>query len=160
MTYLIEHVRARCSRAELSPPDRRTITARVDRIDRRVPALKRKDSKGVKATTAVPGQYFASRPLEVVQIDHTEVDLFLVDESTRQAMSVRPWLTLAIDVFTRMVVGFHLSMARPSRVSADILRGSASKRVLTGLLDRLLRGRYPAGCKQNRGCLRGRAFVF
>ena len=81
-TYLID-VRARCSRAELSPPDRRTIKARVDRIDRRVAALKRKDSKGVKATTAVPGQYFASRPLEVVQIDHTEVDLFLVpDRST------------------------------------------------------------------------------
>jgi hypothetical protein len=38
--------------------------------------------------------------------------------------------------------------------------GSASNRVLTGLLDRLLRGRYPAGCKQNRGFLRGRAFVF
>src|SRR5271156_997494 len=120
MTYLIEHVRARCSRAELSPPDRRTIKARVDRIDRRVAALKRKDSKGVKATTAVPGQYIASRPLEVVQIDHTEVDLFLVDESTREAMSVRPWLTLAIDVFTRMVVGFHLSMARPSRVSIGL----------------------------------------
>ena len=41
-----------------------------------------------------------------------------------------------------------------------IIMGSASNRVLTGLLDRLLRGRYPAGCKQNRGCLRGRAFVF
>lgn len=29
---------------------------------------------------AVPGEYTASRPLEIVQIDHTEVDLFLVDE--------------------------------------------------------------------------------
>ena len=109
MTYLIEQVRARCARAELPLPDRRTIKARVDRIDRRVAALKRKDSEGVKTTQAVPGQYVASRPLEVVQIDHTEVDLFLVDETTREAMSVRPWLTLAIDVFTRMVVGFHLS---------------------------------------------------
>jgi hypothetical protein len=45
-------------------------------------------------------------------------------------------------------------------LSGAILAGSASKRVLTGLLDRLLRGRYPAGCKQNRGCLWGRAFVF
>ena len=55
-------------------------------------ALKRKDSKGVKATKAVPGQYVASRPLEVVQIDHTEVDLFLVDmeDITREAMSVSP----------------------------------------------------------------------
>jgi putative transposase len=132
MTYLIEHVRARCSRAELSPPDRRTIKARVDRIDRRVAALKRKDSKGVKATTAVPGQYFASRPLEVVQIDHTEVDLFLVDESTREAMSVRPWLTLAIDVFTRMVVGFHLSMAKPSRVSIRQILPRGEIRTSTG----------------------------
>ena len=120
MTYLIEQVRARCARAELPLPDRRTIKARVDRIDRRVAALKRKDSKGVKATKAVPGQYVASRPLEVVQIDHTEVDLFLVDETTREAMSVRPWLTLAIDVFTRMVVGFHLSMDKPSRVSIGL----------------------------------------
>ena len=120
MTYLIEQVRARCAGAELPLPDRRTIKARVDRIDRRVAALKRKDSRGVKATKAVPGQYVASRPLEVVQIDHTEVDLFLVDETTREAMSVRPWLTLAIDVFTRMVVGFHLSMDKPSRVSIGL----------------------------------------
>ena len=98
MTYLIEQVRARCARVELPLPDRRTIKARVDRIDRRVAALKRKDSKGVKATKAIPGQYVASRPLETVQIDHTEVDLFLVDETTREAMSVRPWLTLASDV--------------------------------------------------------------
>ncbi len=80
---------------------------------------KRKDSKGVKATKAIPGQYVASRPLETVQIDHTEVDLS-GDETTREAMSVRPWLTLAIDVCTRMVVGFHLSMDRPSRVSIGL----------------------------------------
>ena len=66
MTYLIEQVRARCERSERALPDRRTIKARVDRIDRRVAALKRKDSKGAKATKAVPGQYVASRPLEVV----------------------------------------------------------------------------------------------
>ncbi len=120
MTYLIEQVRARCGRADLPAPDRRTIKARVDRIDRRVAALKRKDSKGVKATKPAPGQYVVSRPLQVVQIDHTEVDVFLVDETTRVAMGVRPWLTLAIDVFTRMVVGFHLSMDKPSRVAIGL----------------------------------------
>ena len=35
-------------------------------------------------------------------------------------MDKRPWLTLAIDVFTRMVVGFHLSMDKPSRVSLGL----------------------------------------
>ena len=110
MTYLIEQVRARCAEKGLPPPDRRTIKSRVDRIDRRTVALKRKDAKGVKATTAVPDHYAMSRPLEVVQIDHTEVDVFLVDETTRKTMDKRPWLAIAIDVFTRMVVGFHLSM--------------------------------------------------
>ena len=32
----------------------------------------------------------------------------------------RPWLTLAIDVFTRMIVGFHLSMDPPSRLSVSL----------------------------------------
>jgi putative transposase len=120
MDYLIELVRARCAQKGLPPPDRRTIKARVDRIDRRTVALKRKDARGVKATQAVPGQYVASRPLEVVQIDPTEVDVLLVHEETRRAMNARPWLTLAIDVFTRMVVGFHLSMDKPSRVSLGL----------------------------------------
>ena len=35
-------------------------------------------------------------------------------------MDKRPWPTLAIDVFTRMVVGFHLSMDKPSRVSLGL----------------------------------------
>jgi len=43
-----------------------------------------------------------------------------VHETTREAMAARPWVTLAIDVFTRMVVGFHLSMDKPSRVSIGL----------------------------------------
>ncbi len=144
MTYLIEQVRARCKRAELPPPDRRTIKARVDRIDRRVAALKRKDSRGVKATKAAPGQYVASRPLEVVQIDHTEADLFLVDEATRTAMTVRPWLTLAIDVFTRMVVGFHLSMDKPSRVSIGLCMLNAVYDKSAWLKENEVDARWPA----------------
>jgi putative transposase len=74
MAYLIEQVRARCAQKGLPLPDRRTIKARVNRIDPRTVALKRKDAKGVKATKAVPGQYVTSRPLEIVQIDHTKVE--------------------------------------------------------------------------------------
>ena len=125
-------------------PDRRTIKARVDRIDRRVVALKRKDSKGVKATKAIPGQYVASRPLETVQIDHTEVDLFLVDETTREAMSVRPWLTLAIDVCTHMVVGFHLSMDRPSRMSIGLCMLNAVFEKSAWPKENVIDARWPA----------------
>src|SRR5271170_5823040 len=144
MTYLIEQVRARCAQKGLPLPDRRTIKARVDRIDRRKVAVKRRDAKGVKATKAVPGQYAASRPLEVVQIDHTEVDVFLVNETTRRAMTVRPWLTLAIDVFTRMVVGFHLSMDKPSRVSIGLCMLNAVYDKSAWLKENAIDARWPA----------------
>jgi hypothetical protein len=39
-------------------------------------------------------------PLEQVQIDHTVIDLIVVDERDRQPIG-RPYLTIAIDVFTR-----------------------------------------------------------
>jgi putative transposase len=144
MTYLIEQVRARCAQQGLPLPDRRTIKARVDRIDRRTVALKRKDAKGVKATKAVPGQYVTSRPLEIVQIDHTEVDVFLVDETTRKTMDKRPWLTLAIDVFTRMVVGFHLSMDKPSRVSLGLCMLNAVYDKSAWLTEREIDASWPA----------------
>ena len=144
MTYLIEQVRARCAQKGLPLPDRRTIKARVDRIDRRTVALKRKDAKGVKATKTVPGQYVTSRPLEVVQIDHTEVDVFLVDETTRKTMDKRPWLTLAIDVFTRMVVGFHLSMDKPSRVSLGLCMLNAVYDKSAWLAERKIDASWPA----------------
>jgi putative transposase len=144
MTYLIEQVRARCAEKGLPPPDRRTIKSRVDRIDRRTVALKRKDAKGLKATTAVPDHYETSRPLEVVQIDHTEVDVFLVDETTRERMDKRPWLTLAIDVFTRMVVGFHLSMDKPSRVSLGLCMLNAVYDKSAWLKEREIDASWPA----------------
>ncbi|RTL85765.1 MAG: hypothetical protein EKK29_11025 [Hyphomicrobiales bacterium] len=144
MTYLIEQVRARCAQKGLPLPDRRTIKARVDRIDRRIVALKRKDARGIRATKATPGQYVASRPLEIVQIDHTEVGVFLVDETTRQPMDKRPWLTLAIDVFTRMVVDFHLSMDEPSRVSLGLCMLNAVYDKNAWLKEREIDASWPA----------------
>jgi putative transposase len=144
MTYLIEQVRARCAQKGLPLPDRRTIKARVDRMDRRTVAIKRKDAKGGKAINVVLGQYVASRPLEVVQIDHTEVDVFLVDETTRKTMDKRPWLTLAIDVFTRMVVGFHLSMDKPSRVSLGLCMLNAVYDKSAWLAERKIDASWPA----------------
>jgi len=58
----------------------------------------------------------ADFPLAVVQIDHTPVDVMIVDDVTRQSIG-RPWLTLAIDIHTRMVVGYYLSLDAPSTTS-------------------------------------------
>jgi len=116
---LVREVQANCMAAELKPPNWRTIKARLEDIDLERRAKRRGEKKIVKATTATPGEYSASRPLQIVQIDHTKADVFVVDEETRSPIG-RPWLTLALDVCSRMVPGFYLTMEAPSRLSTSL----------------------------------------
>jgi putative transposase len=81
--------------------------------------VRKKDAEALRAVTPTPAEYTASRPLEVVQIDHTQVDVIVVDEQSREPIG-RPWITLAVDVLTRMVAGFHLGLEAPSRVSIGL----------------------------------------
>ncbi|WP_367345993.1 Mu transposase C-terminal domain-containing protein [Stenotrophomonas bentonitica] len=60
-----------------------------------------------------------SSPLEVVQIDHAVVDLMVVSPLTRQVIG-RPWITVAIDVFTRCVVGYYMSFDPPDQTSVAL----------------------------------------
>ncbi|WP_244127889.1 TniB family NTP-binding protein [Burkholderia gladioli] len=50
--------------------------------------------------------------MDVVQVDHTQADVLVVDPVTRRPIG-RPWLSLAIDVASRCVVGFYVGMERP-----------------------------------------------
>ncbi|MFX4520382.1 integrase, partial [Acinetobacter baumannii] len=65
------------------------------------------------------GSLEAHWPLSLIQIDHTLVDVIVVDSETRTSIQ-RPWLTLAIDVCTRCVAGFHLSLEPPSATSVAL----------------------------------------
>ena len=116
---LVHEIRTQCHALGLLPPNWRTVKARITDLDARDKARKRGESALLKSTTAVPGEYRASRPLEIMQIDHTKVDLIVVDEQTREPLG-RPWITLAMDVFTRMVTGFYLTMDDPSRLSVSL----------------------------------------
>lgn len=102
---VLEDIRLACRQHGWSAPTWRTVKARLSLIDQRVQAVRRGDAKAVRSLDATPGEYTATRPLEVVQIDHTQVDVIVVDEQSRQEMG-RPWITLAVDVLTRMVTGF------------------------------------------------------
>jgi len=54
-----------------------------------------------------------SRILERVEIDHTPLDLFLIDERTWLPLG-RPTLTVVIDHYSRMLLGYYLSFDSPS----------------------------------------------
>ncbi len=57
-----------------------------------------------------------------MQIDHTPLDIEIVDDEFREAIG-KPHLTLAIDVFSRMIVGYYLSLEAPSTTSSgDVYR--------------------------------------
>ena len=57
-----------------------------------------------------------SRILERVEIDHTPVDLIVIDKATKLPLG-RPWLTMAIDRYSRMIMGFYISFHAPSSMS-------------------------------------------
>ena len=116
---LIERVHDACRVEGLCPPNRRTVQRRVDEIEPQHASSGRGEGERTAATTPSPGAYAADRPNEVWQIDHTLVDVIVVDEERRQPIG-RPALTIAIDVCTRMVAGFYLSLDPPSISSVGL----------------------------------------
>jgi len=78
----------------------------------------------------------------VIQIDHTPVDLMLVDDATRACIG-RPWLTLALDVHTRMVLGLLLSLDPPCATSAALVVAQAVLPKQAWLMDRAIDLAWP-----------------
>ncbi|MFX5701149.1 hypothetical protein ABTE07_19995, partial [Acinetobacter baumannii] len=54
-----------------------------------------------------------TRPLERVEIDHTQLDLFVIDDQTGFPLG-KPYITAAIDHHTGSVTGFYISFTPPS----------------------------------------------
>lgn len=90
-------------------PAQNTIRNRINNIN---PKLIAKERKGlnVRDTRGTPGKFpEVKMPLDIIQMDHTKVDIMLVDEISRENIG-RPNITVAIDVFSRMIYGFHISL--------------------------------------------------
>jgi putative transposase len=58
----------------------------------------------------------ALRPLARACMDHSRMDVFVIDERTGLPLG-RPWLTMVIDEYTRYILGYYLSFEDPSSVS-------------------------------------------
>jgi len=122
---VVRRVALRCSVEGLKAPSRKAILARVNALDvRQVARARLQPSEAASLYRPVPGEYKVDRALDVVQIDHTLVDAVVVDETYRLPIG-RPWLTLAIDVATRVVVGFYVSLEAPSSTSVALCLSQA-----------------------------------
>ncbi len=58
-------------------------------------------------------------PHSIVEIDHTPLNIIIVDQETREPIG-RPILTLVLDVYSRCVLGFYLSLDPPSALSVGL----------------------------------------
>jgi len=117
---LVMEIRRRCRAVGLMAPGRKAIATRLRKRPRREVVSRREGRKAARDRFApVVGSLEAAWPLSLVQIDHTLVDVIVVDSVTRTPIQ-RPWLTLAIDVYSRCVAGFHLSLEPPSATSVAL----------------------------------------
>ncbi|MFI5444007.1 Mu transposase C-terminal domain-containing protein [Polaromonas sp. UC242_47] len=122
----VSEIRRRCSNAGLTLPAINTIRSRLaqtegrERISRRegvAVAHDRHDPiKGV-----IPD---ADWPLAIVQMDHTLLPVIIVDDKYRKPIN-RAWITLAIDVNSRVCLGMYLTLEAPSAMSAGMCMAHA-----------------------------------
>lgn len=123
---VVAEVQNRCRRLAIRAPSPNTVRRRIAAIHP-AHALRKRGRRDMASNRydSIRGSFpGATHPLAMVQIDHTQVDIFVVDEVHRLAIS-RPWLTLAIDVYSRMVVGIHLGFDEPSSVTAGMCLANA-----------------------------------
>lgn len=58
-------------------------------------------------------------------MDHTQVDVLLVDTVHRDLIIGRPWVTMIICALTRVILGFYLSMTHPNVITVQLALVSA-----------------------------------
>ncbi|AHF01977.1 transposase [Thiomicrospira aerophila AL3] len=111
-------IKERCEAQNLAAPSGNTIRNRISQISEEK-RLRHRNERGRARTKfePTPGKYEADYPLQVIQIDHTPVDLILVSDDEHRLPIGRPYVTFAIDCYSRMIVGYHLSLYAPSTTS-------------------------------------------
>ena len=119
-TRFWREIAADCQAQGLAPPSIRRLGRWLEGHDQaNLMARREGKDKAERRHLATPGGLTADSPLDIVQIDHTKADVTVVDPVTRCPLG-RPTLTVAIDVNTRMVLGFHLSLEPPSLLAVAL----------------------------------------
>ncbi len=82
-------------------------------------------------------------------MDHTPVDLIVVDPVDRVPIG-RPWITVAIDVFSRCIGRLHLSLETPSATSVGLCLTSVACEKAPWLHQRGIEAHWPVFGKPRR----------
>ena len=114
---VVTEVLGHCRKAGLALPSPNTVRRRIKALS--LSDLRRRGEAHPEAEPVHGHAPSARHPLDLVQIDHTPADLILVDPTDREPIG-RPWLTVAIDVYSRCIAGFHVTLEAPSATSVGL----------------------------------------
>lgn len=137
-------IKSDCRDQNLEIPHANTIRNRIGLISLEEKTLKRlgKDAARDKFKP-IKGQFpNADFPLAVVQIDHTPMDIIIVDDDERKPIG-RPNLTLAIDVHSKVVHGYYIGLDPVGALSTGLCMAHAILPKETWMAKMDLTGTYP-----------------
>lgn len=117
-----------CDKAGLYKVSYETFRKRIKKIDAERVAEKR---KGKRSAYQIRPFYLVldfttprhgDRPFEIAHIDHTELDIELINPRTLENLG-RPWLTLMVDAYSRRILAYYISFEPPSyRSCMNVMR--------------------------------------
>lgn len=99
---------------QMKCPGRTTVYRWLEALQQDLVDLAREGAEAVRMKYRVAiGRVNTQAILERIEIDHTPLDIIIIDLVTGLALG-RPWITVAIDQYSRMIVGFYISIGAPS----------------------------------------------
>ncbi|MEV6415357.1 Mu transposase C-terminal domain-containing protein [Kribbella sp. NPDC051718] len=109
-----------CRVRGLQVPSRGTVLRRVAQLDplKATKAREGRDAARPKQSAGGVGPEL-TQLLQQVQMDHTPVDVIVVDERQRLPIG-RPYVTVAIDAASRCIVGLVVTLEAPSATSVGL----------------------------------------
>ena len=144
---LVLAIRSQSLEAGLEPPSESTIRRRLKALSLAECGQRGErhpETKPIYGATPISGF-----PLDWLQIDHTPVDLIIVDPIDRSPIG-RPWITVAIDVFSRCIAGFHLSLEAPSATGVGLCLSMVASDKAPWLQQRGIEAHWPIVGKPHR----------
>ncbi len=98
-------------------PSMRTLQRRVKKLDPYIVNVARHGKRVADLMAKAAGQSIITyAPLQLVEIDTHDLDIILIDPETFETIG-RPYLALAIEVYTRVIIGMFISFYPASAIT-------------------------------------------
>lgn len=122
VTAVWGEINLRCEEKGFTKVSYKAVLRSVKRLLKKKKILKRQGKRAayqhqefyleLSLTTPRHGE----RPFQIAHVDHTELDIEIVDTKTGKVLG-RVHLTLLVDAFSRCVLAFYLSFEKPSKLA-------------------------------------------